>query len=152
MLTVRSDQTVEGGLARFDDVGPVPLGFEIEAEALGQMVLVFDDEDALSGRRHACVALGSSSVNVLPRPVPSLEGEGLPAVPPRDRPDDEEAETAAAARAGSRRGRHAVEAAEHALQLCRRNPDAVVEHANGQPLVVALFEQHADARFAAANT
>ena len=72
MLTLRSDQPFEGRLARFDDVGPIPFGFEIEAEAFGQVVLVFDDEDAVAGRRHACVALGRSSVKVLPRPVPSL--------------------------------------------------------------------------------
>ena len=47
MLTLRSDQPFEGGLACFDDVGPVPFGFEIEPEAFGQVVLVFDDEDAV---------------------------------------------------------------------------------------------------------
>ena len=78
MLTFWSDQTVEGGLARFDDIRPVALGFEVEAETLGQVVLVLDDENALSGCRHACVALGSSSVNVLPRPVPSLNANAFP--------------------------------------------------------------------------
>ena len=42
-------------------------GFEVEPEAVGDVLLVLDDEDAAH-----VVSRGSSSVNVAPRPSPSL--------------------------------------------------------------------------------
>src|SRR5262249_5863951 len=55
-------------LSGVDDLGVEAFGLEIEPQAFGEVVLVFDDEDASA---HAC-AIGRSSVNVLPRPWPAL--------------------------------------------------------------------------------
>ena len=57
---------VERLLAGVDDLGVVALGFEVETQPVGQMLLVFDDQDA----RHAEGAVGSCSVKVLPWPGP----------------------------------------------------------------------------------
>ncbi len=60
----------ERRLAGLDDCDAVALRFEIEAESLGQVLLVLDDQHARGA--HARAARGSKSVNVLPRPVPAL--------------------------------------------------------------------------------
>src|SRR5262249_33294021 len=68
------------GFAGVDHVSVVALGLEVEPQPLGQVLLVFDDEDALGHRApHADAgALGSSSVNVLPRPCPALSANARP--------------------------------------------------------------------------
>jgi hypothetical protein len=49
------------------------LGFEIEAQALGQVRLVFDHQDAAHD-----ALLGNSRVTVVPRASPSLSANTLP--------------------------------------------------------------------------
>jgi hypothetical protein len=44
-------QPVQRALPRIDDIGIVAFGFEVEAQPFGEMLFVFDDEDAL---RHGC--------------------------------------------------------------------------------------------------
>ena len=98
------EQALERGLAGVDDVGGVALGFEVEAQALGEVLLVLDDQDRGPATVMRSAARGSSSVKVLPLPRPFALRERAPAMAPRDRADDEEPEAAAAFRAH----RHAV--------------------------------------------
>jgi hypothetical protein len=67
-------EPVEGRLAGGGGLRDVPLGFEVEAEAVGQVLFVFDDEDAA----HAAGSRGSCSVKVLPWPGPSLSANTRP--------------------------------------------------------------------------
>ena len=61
------------------DVYGVALGFEIEAEAVGEVRLVLDDQDAAHARRRvADSARGSSSVNVAPLFSPALSAKTRP--------------------------------------------------------------------------
>ena len=46
-----AEQPLERGLAGVDDFGLVAFGLEIEPQALGEVQLVFDDEDALRALR-----------------------------------------------------------------------------------------------------
>ena len=73
-----AEQPLERGFAVIDDFGGIALGLEVEAQALGKVLLVFDDEHALRGPAHASVAFGSSSVKVLPCPCPSLSANARP--------------------------------------------------------------------------
>ena len=72
------EEPLEGSFAGVDDLGRVTLGFEIEAEAFRQVLFVFNDQHALRGTGHARDTFGSQSVNVLPRPGPSLSANALP--------------------------------------------------------------------------
>ena len=69
-------QLLERRLAGLDDLDPVSLGLEVEAQPLGQMLLVLDDQDPR--RTHARAARGNSSVKVLPRPAPWLSANARP--------------------------------------------------------------------------
>ena len=57
---------LERRLAGVYDFGSKAFSLEVEPQPLGKVLLVFDDENALHDRAQALVALGSSSVNVLP--------------------------------------------------------------------------------------
>ena len=63
------EQQVERLLAVGRDDGLVAFGLEVEAQAVGDVLLVFDDQDAAHDQSSR---VGSSSVNVAPRPSPSL--------------------------------------------------------------------------------
>ena len=73
-----AQQALERRLARVDDFDGEAFSLEVEAQPLGQVLLVLDDEHALGRRGHASVALGRSSVNVLPWPWPSLSANARP--------------------------------------------------------------------------
>ena len=75
---VATEQALERGFAVIHDFGGEALRLEVEAQALGQVLLVLDDEHALRGRAHASVAFGSSSVKVLPCPCPWLSANARP--------------------------------------------------------------------------
>ena len=60
-------QEIERLLAVCRDDRLMAFGLEIELEAVGDVLLVFDDQDSTH-----VVSRGSSSVNVAPRPSPSL--------------------------------------------------------------------------------
>ena len=61
-------------LPGIDDLDVVLLGDQVEAEPLGDVLLVFDDENTA----HCGGNTGSCTVNVLPRPGPSLSANTLP--------------------------------------------------------------------------
>ena len=71
----RIEKALEGAIAVVEHLGIEAFGLEVEAQPFGQVVLVFDDQDAL---RHAdraqadAGAEGSCSVKVLPCPWPAL--------------------------------------------------------------------------------
>ena len=136
-------QPLERRLAGLDDLDAVALGLEIEAQPLGQVLLVFDDQHAL---RSSCLAAarGSSSVKVLPCPAPSLSAKARPPCLRGHRSDDEQAEAAALGADGDA-GRDAVEAPEDPLQIGRRDADAVIGHAHRDPRRLARrSEPHLD--------
>src|SRR5688572_20838312 len=66
-------QLLDRSLSVVDHFDIVPFGFEVEPQAIRQMLLVFHYEDAAH-----CCASGSCRVNVLPRPFPSLSAKALP--------------------------------------------------------------------------
>ncbi len=108
-------------LARLDIRHLVAFGLEVEPQALGDMQFVFDDQDPA----HRCGASGSSMVNVLPRPAPSLSAKALPPCLLHDRLHDEQPEPRPL-HARRHRSGNAVEAIEDALELGFRNADALV--------------------------
>ncbi len=61
-------QQPERALTAVDDFHVVALGFEIEAQPRGQVLLVFYNQYPA----HCGGAMGSCRVNVLPRPAPGL--------------------------------------------------------------------------------
>jgi hypothetical protein len=68
---IDADQPFQRALAVVDHVRLVALGFEIEAQSLGEVMLVLHDEHAVRGPGgHTPAARGRSSVNVLPWPPP----------------------------------------------------------------------------------
>ena len=67
-------QPLQGVLARFGQLDLVLVGLEVEAQPVSQVPFVFDDEDAA----HDVDAIGSCTVNVLPRPGPSLSANTVP--------------------------------------------------------------------------
>ena len=81
-----AEQPRQRRLAGLDDVGDVAFRLEVEAQAFGEVLLVFDDEDAVPrfvARRkrrlgHASAAFGRRSVNVLPWPWPRLSANARP--------------------------------------------------------------------------
>src|SRR4029077_16068902 len=67
-------QPLERVLTVVDHVDVVLLRLEIETQAVRQMLFVLDDEDPA----HCDVTIGSSTMNVLPWPGPSLSANTLP--------------------------------------------------------------------------
>ncbi len=63
---------LERGLTRVHHLGAVTLGLQIEAQAIGQVLFVFDHQDA------AHLATGSCRMKVLPCPGPSLSAHARP--------------------------------------------------------------------------
>ena len=110
--------------AGVDHLDVVLLGLEVEAQAVGEVLLVFDDRIRLI----AAADSGSCTVNVLPRPGPSLSANTLPpwrAITERTMNSPRPVPlTRVAHRAGN-----AVEALEDPLQLGRRDADALIAHA-----------------------
>ena len=74
------DEALQGHLAVLLHLGGEALRLEVQLEAAGQVLLVFDDEDAardaVGGSHHAFS--GSSRVKVLPRPAPRLSANARP--------------------------------------------------------------------------
>ena len=68
-----AEQPVERLLAVAVDVHLVALGLEVEAEPVGEVGLVFDDEDPAQ-----LIILGSSSVKVAPLFSPTLSANTRP--------------------------------------------------------------------------
>ena len=68
------EQAIERGLAVAIDVNRVALGLEVEPQAIGQVCLVFNDQDAA----HLFFTRGNSSVNVAPLPSPMLSANTRP--------------------------------------------------------------------------
>ena len=68
---------LERSFARFYHLDLVTLGFQVEAQSIGKVLLVFHYQDSHSaGRVH--LMIGSSNTKVLPRPGPSLsDGEAV---------------------------------------------------------------------------
>ena len=64
----------ERRFARVDHLDVVVLGDQVEPQAFGEMLLVFDDQDPAHGGGNS----GNCTVNVLPRPGPSLSANTLP--------------------------------------------------------------------------
>src|SRR4029453_15189318 len=69
-------QPLERRLAGLDYLDVVSFGLEVESNPLGEMLFVLDDQHTRGV--HASAAFGSSSVKVLPRPVPSLSAKARP--------------------------------------------------------------------------
>src|SRR5262249_47298192 len=69
-----SHQQIERGLAVADRLDLVTLGLEIEFQAVGQMLFVFNDQN----NTHHFSMRGSSIVKILPIPSPSLSAKVLP--------------------------------------------------------------------------
>ena len=67
--------SVQRGFARFHHFHLVAFGFQIEAQPIGQVVLVFDDQNACSSLHRTG---GSCRTKVLPRPGPSLSAHARP--------------------------------------------------------------------------
>ena len=65
-------ESIERGFARVRHVYLVAFRFQVEAQAFGQVLLIFHYEDA----RH--LASGNCRTKVLPRPGPSLSAHTLP--------------------------------------------------------------------------
>ena len=63
-----TQRQVERLLAACGDRDLMPLGGQVEADAVGDVLLVLDDQDSA----HQPEVRGSCSVNVAPRPSPSL--------------------------------------------------------------------------------
>ena len=63
---------LERRFAGVDHLHLVALGLQVEAQPFGEVLLVFDDQNA------AHLAIGSCSTNVLPRPGPSLSAQARP--------------------------------------------------------------------------
>ena len=76
--SLTAEQALERRFAGVDDLDGEAFRLEVEAQPLGQVLLVLDDEHALRRRGHASVALGRSSVNVLPWPWPPLSANARP--------------------------------------------------------------------------
>ena len=128
-----SRDRVERRLAGVDDVGVVAFGFEIEPQAVGEVLLVFDDEDAAhaggsargswSGERAAAARAPSLSAKTLP---PCLRATERTMKRPRPVPLTRIADGL----------RDAVEAPEDPLQLGGGDADALVAHADGDAALV----------------
>ena len=115
---------IERLLAVARDDRLVALGLEVEAQAVGDVLLVFDDQDAA----HDCVVSRGSSERERGAASFALAlREDAAAVRARDRPDDVEAEAGALDLPEAAR-LHAVEAVEDPLELlaagCRRRDPA----------------------------
>ena len=76
------DEALQGHLAVLLHLGREPFRFQVQLQTPGEVLLVFDDEDAA----HDAFS-GSSSVKVLPRPAAPLSANARPpcAAPPRAR-------------------------------------------------------------------
>ena len=150
----RIEQARERAIPVVQHLGVEALRFQVEAQPLRQVLLVFDNQDALGhalGHQADAGAAGSCSVKVLPCPCPALSAKALPPCflatertmnSPRPLPFVRTATLAG----------NAVEALEDPFELRRRNPDAVVGHADGDPVVVHLLELDDDLRPRPAST
>ena len=67
-------EPLERFFAIVDDVDVVPLSLEVVTQAVGQVLFVFDDEDAA----HCGATSGSCTMNVLPCPGPPLSAYTFP--------------------------------------------------------------------------
>ena len=76
-LVALDPQQGHGGGAIAFDVHVVAIGGEVEAQALGDVLLIFDDQDAAHATRSGA-SLGNSSVNVAPSPSPWLSANTRP--------------------------------------------------------------------------
>ena len=65
-------QQIDGGLPGLHRDYLVAFGFEVKAQAVGQVPLVFYHQNTAHGKA------GSSSTKVLPRPGPSLSAQARP--------------------------------------------------------------------------
>ncbi len=70
-----AEEHVERRLAVGHRLDAVALGFEVEAQAVGEVLLVLDYQHR---RAHLWSPLGRRIVNVLPRPGPSLSAKTCP--------------------------------------------------------------------------
>ena len=123
------------------------LGLEVEAQAVGQVLFVLDDEDAA----HAAASERELHGERAAAAGPVALGEDLAAVARDDGADDEEAE-AGALDARRHRARDAVEALEDLLQLGDRNADAAIADAERGGARVGLLQLHGDLHLVARST